>query len=416
MISVDFAPNESWDDAWISLKLLLQPWRWKSGKELNLAKKKVLKKMLHVTGYMLHVSFFLSGRAGLFTILQALHLPKDMEVLVQAFTCEAVILPMLANGLKPVYVDIEEKTFSIDPIDLQKKITDKAKVLILQHSFSMTPAHRDHVLSLVKKHKLLLIEDIAHGYSVQKNPKSKIQNLKSTFLMSFGRSKALSSVFGGAVVTSNKELQQKLEQYEASLQMPSMSFIFRLLLYKPFSVLIKATYDIFIGKLIHKLINLVRLIPLEITNKEKSGKYDQLLDKAYPNALSILLLRQLHKYEQIQKNRALICDIYSKKISNFKFRISNKIPNSSLLRYPVLVENPNLILQKASKQNIFLGNWYNQVVAPKSISLAKMKYKRGTCPNAEALCGKIINLPTNISYQEALKVIELVNEYSRNNK
>ncbi len=393
MISADFAPNEKLSDALLSLKLLFQPWLWEKGNALKEVKNKIEARFPNHLAY-----FFLSARSGLFTILMALQLPKGSEVLVQAFTCEAVILPILVNGLKPVYVDIESTTFSIDPIDLQKKITERAKVLILQHSFSMTPAYREKVLSLVRKHNLLLIEDIAHGYSTKKFS-------NSTFLMSFGRSKALSSIFGGAVVTSNKELQKSLGKYEASLKMPSMMFILRLLLYKPLSVFIKSTYDLFIGKLVHKITHLLRLIPLEITQKEKDGEYDPLLDKAYPNSLAILLSHQLDKYEQMQRNRAFICDIYRKKIRNSKFEIRNSV---SLLRYPVLVENPNVIRYKAVKQNIFLGNWYNQVVAPKTIDLTKMNYINGSCPNAEKICKKIINLPTNISHQEALKVINVL--------
>lgn len=390
MISADFAPNEQLSDAFLSLKLLFQPWLWKKGNALKEVKGKIEARFPSHSAY-----FFLSGRSGLFTILKALQLPKGSEVIVQAFTCEAVILPILANGLKPVYVDIESTSFSMNPIDLQKKITDRTKVLILQHSFSMTPVYREKVISLVKEHNLLLIEDIAHGYSMKK-----IQN--STYLLSFGRSKALSSVFGGAVVTSNKELQKKLGEYEASLQMPSMIFILRLLLYKPISVFIKSTYDIFIGKLVHKITHLLHLIPLEITNKEKSGEYDPLLDKAYPNALAILLSHQLDKYERIQRNRASICSIYQKRLQK-RLQVTG-----GLLRFPLLVKNPQTIIQKAAKKNIYLGSWYNQVVAPQSIDFTKMHYPKGSCPRGEELCKKIINLPTNISHQEALKVLSYI--------
>lgn len=42
MISTDFAPNETWSDAWISLKLIFQPWRWKRGRSESIIKKKIL--------------------------------------------------------------------------------------------------------------------------------------------------------------------------------------------------------------------------------------------------------------------------------------------------------------------------------------------------------------------------------------
>ncbi len=405
MISTDFAPNEQWDDAWISLKLLLQPWRWRKGKETEEVKKKVLEKMLHVSRSTFHVLFFLTGRSALYHLLQSLNLSANDEVIVQGFTCEAVILPILANNLKPVYVDIETQSFSINPVELLSKITPRTKVVILQHTFGLTPAARSKVLSVIRKHNLVLIEDIAHGYTPTKILNSKFQIPNSIFLMSFGRSKALSSVFGGAIVTNRADIAGRLKRIEGELSLPSFAFIARLLVYKPLSVLIKKTYHIGIGKLIHKTVQTLKLLIPEITQKEKDGDYDFLLDKAYPNALSILLLPQLEKYEQLQKSRASICSLYSKSLpSNIK-HLTSKI---SLLRYPILVNNPDLILQRAAEQNIFLGNWYNQVVAPKSVSLLKMQYKIGECPNAEEICKQIINLPTNISYQEALKVINVL--------
>jgi dTDP-4-amino-4,6-dideoxygalactose transaminase len=409
MIATDFAANETIGDAWLSLKLLFQPWRWQKGKELEEIKKNLINQF-QISNLKFKISLFLTGRAALNTILRSFDLPEGTEILVQAFTCEAVILPILANKLKPIYVDIEKTTFSMNPVDLEKKTTSKTKVLILQHSFSLTPIHRDQILSFVKQHHLLLIEDIAHGYSKQQFSIINFQFSNSIFLLSFGRSKAISSVFGGAIITNDKILAKKLADLEDSLALPSMFFIFRLLLYKPVAVLIKSTYDLYIGKMLHKLINWFNLLVPEITLNEKRGEYDQILNKAYPNALAILLYHQLNKFEQVQENRAKITAFYTKNLSkNFKFQISNF--KLSLLRYPILVNNRDFILKKAAKKNVFLGKWYDQVVAPKSLDLKKVGYESGSCPVAEIICQKIINLPTNISQTEAERVLKTFNDY-----
>jgi len=407
MISADFAPNETLSDAWLSFKLLFQPWRWKYGKELHQVKQKILSQF--------QISLFLTGRAALNTILKSLNLKQGSEVIVQAFTCEAVILPILANNLKPVYVDIEKETYSMNPIDLEKKITTKARVLILQHSFGMTPAHRETILSFVKKHRLLLIEDIAHGYSVEKSQKSKVKSQKSIFLMSFGRSKALSSVFGGALIIpptfAKATVGKQFNNLTMKLSQPSSWFIFRLLLYKPLAVLIKFTYDLYLGRILHKLVNWLHLLLPEITVKEKAGNYDQILNKAYPNALAILLNHQLDRFKQMQQNRTQLSAFYSNfhPLASKPASISQQpISNFSLLRYPILINDRDLIIKKAAKKNIFLGKWYDQVVAPKSLNLKKVSYQPGSCPVAEEVCQKIINLPTNISIKEASKVLKIL--------
>jgi len=398
MISCDFAPNETLDDAWLSLKLILQPWRWYKGKESQKINKQILSKF--------KIFPFLSGRAALYHLLKTLEFPKNSEILVQGFTCEAVVLPILANNLRPIYADIETDTFSLDPIDVDKKITSKTRAIILQHSFGLMPKHRATIMSLAKKHHLLLIEDIAHGFS---NFKFGISNLKSVYLMSFGRSKALSSVFGGAIATNDKKTAQKIESAQRTLQKPNSLFIFRTLLYKPLAFLIKSTYDLFLGKIIHKILVFIPVLIPEITKKEKKGNYDFLLDKSYPNALAILLLHQLKKFDQIQKQRTRICQIYQQKISNSQFlNLKFQTSNLPLNRYPLLLKNREQVIKQAKKKNIYLGTWYSQPVAPKSLDLKKMRYELGTCPTAEKICQRIINLPTNIKTHQALQLINIL--------
>jgi len=183
--------------------------------------------------------------------------------------------------------------------------------------------------------------------------------------------------------------------------------------------LIKSTYNIYLGKIVHKIVNLLGLLIPEITSKEKGGEYDQLLDKAYPNALAILLLNQLKKYQALQLKRLKITNYYANKITNHQYPITKlasnyqlPITNCSLLRYPLLINNRDLVVEKARKNNIFLGLWYNQVVAPKSLDLNKVYYQKGSCPVAEEVCNKIVNLPTNVTVDQANTILKILNSKS----
>lgn len=416
MINTNFAPNENFSDAWLSFRLLFQPWRWIKGKEIETVKTKILKQILNVSRYTpalnriysgseLYVTLFFSGRSALYNLLRSLDLKPGDEVLVQAFTCEAIILPIIALNLKPVYVDIENQSFSMSPIDLEKKLSKKAKILILQHTFGITPIHRETIISIIRKNNLVLIEDIAHGINKLKvNPPAGGQNSKINkhfYLLSFGRSKSLSSVFGGAIAGSNKKIMDKLEK--VTLNYHSYSTIFKLLLYKPIVYLIKLTYNIYLGRIIHYLAKKLRLLTLEISKKEKQGQFDEFFNKAYPNALAILLLNQFKRLKSIQNQRKKTVEYYHQ---NLKIYCHPELDSrSSLIRYPLLVNNPSLILKKMAKFGIFLGNWYNQPVAPKGLSLDRVEYKLGSCPIAEKTCEKIINLPTNITLNQAKRVV-----------
>jgi hypothetical protein len=82
-----------------------------------------------------------------------------------------------------------------------------------------------------------------------------------------------------------------------------------------------------------------------------------------------------------------------------------------LIRFPLLIENRDKILQNLAKKNIFLGRWYDSLVAPKDFPLDKVGYRWGSCPLAEAVCQKIINLPTNnIKLNEVEKLTKILND------
>jgi len=414
MINLNLAPNETFSDALTSFLLIFQLWRWKRGKEQDEIKKEILKKFLNVSPSTFHVSLFLSGRSALYHLLKSLNLKKGDEVLVQAFTCEAVVLPIVALKLKPVFFDIERKSFSANPIDLEKKLSEKSKVVILQHTFGITPSQREKILFIIRKHNLLLIEDIAHGINISKIKMKNAKLKNHFFLLSFGRSKSLYSVFGGAIVTNNKKIAKKLDSF--NLPYSSYSLIFKLLLYKPIAFITKLTYNIYLGKIIHFFSQKFNLLIPEITKKEKAGEYDHFFDKKYPNALAILLLNQLNRFTKTQNQR--------KKIVNFYLKNLNKVTSSttsdvviklqvtqSIIRFPLLIENRDKILKNLAKKGIFLGRWYDSPVAPKGFPLDKVGYRWGSCPVAEEVCQKIINLPTNnIKLNEAKKLTKILND------
>lgn len=396
MISAEFAPNEHIKDAVLSFRILLQPWKWRKGTALTKAKRR-LKTVFFPSNP--DIFFYLTGRSGLYYVLKSLKAPKNAEVLVQAFTCEAVILPIIANKLKPVYIDINTADFSMNLVDLEKKYTTNARVLILQHTFGITPRDRTKILAFAREHKLFVIEDVAHGFDTKLFEKK----FKTTLLMSFGRSKSFSSVFGGAIVTPDIHVSKYLTSIEKLLPYPSIGFIVKLLLYKALSVLIKSTYPILIGRLLHIIANNLHILIPEITKKEKEGSFDMYLSKAYPNSAAILLLSQLHTFNDVSEKRKENCARYYENLGGDK-----TWGKSDLIRYPFFSDDIDATIKKLKKRNIFLGRWYSQVVAPPEVSLKRMKYTKGSCPEAEKITKSILNLPTNISPKHAQKIIKIL--------
>ena len=137
---------------------------------------------------------------------------------MQAFTCNAVPNPVLWAGLKPVYVDCDEKTFNIDKEDLKKKITPRSRVLIVQHTFGL-PADMDAISEICRKNNLILIEDCAHSLGAEYKNK-KVGTFGKAAFFSFSRDKVISSVYGGMAVTEDHELTKKIKEYQLKIGYP----------------------------------------------------------------------------------------------------------------------------------------------------------------------------------------------------
>jgi len=400
MISTDFAPNETGKDVRLALSLLFQPWRWRRGKEIYNLKRRLKSRFFSLDT---KISLFFTGRGALYQYLRSLALEPGDEVLVQAFTCEAVVLPILDLGFIPVYIDIDEQDFSMTLADLKKKYSPQSKVLILQHTFGITPKNRRNILTFATKKGLHVIEDVAHGFDITL---FKHKRFTGAVLMSFGRSKLFSSVFGGAIATREKRIGALMKESERHLPNPSTWFLLQLILYKINAVIIRVLYNLYLGKIIHFLFKQFNLIIPEITKREKMGKFDTTMLKTYPNVGAIFMLEQLNRFNDVYKRRQALSNIYyyglrPKQHSTYQNAIN---------RFPYITKHRDSIRAFAAKHHIFLGNWYSQVVAPKELNLMDVCYKSGSCPKAEMLAKCTLNLPTHISVAESEGILQVVNK------
>ncbi|KXK11813.1 MAG: L-glutamine:2-deoxy-scyllo-inosose aminotransferase [Microgenomates bacterium OLB23] len=136
------------------------------------------------------------------------------EVLLQGFTCVAVPNAVVWNGLKPVFVDVDDHYNLVD--DLESYIGPNTKAIIVQHTFGIA-ANMKAIALAAKKHNLFIIEDCAHalGGMYASQP---LGSFGDVSIVSFGRDKVVSSVFGGAALTKNKTVAAALSSFEKNLE------------------------------------------------------------------------------------------------------------------------------------------------------------------------------------------------------
>jgi len=426
-ISISLSPNVQKDDVVLALKLIFQSWKWRKGDAIKELENQ-FKNYLDVK----YVVSFNSGRSSLFAILKALDLPEASDakpcsetavsatgVLLQAFTCNAVPNPILWAGLNPIYVDCSKENFNIDIIKLDaliranKGFTDnKGSVLVVQHTFGL-PANMDEIMALAKEYNITVIEDCAHALGATHHGQ-RIGTFGKAAFFSFSRDKVISCVYGGMAVTNNDEIGQKLEQLQEEFGQPSFFWIKQQLLHPILlHFIILPIYNFLdLGKVFLILSQWFHILSKAVSWQEKRGLRPQYFPKALPNALAIMAQNQFNKLDKFNLHRQKIAEFYFKELQNTSFVLPPR--NGIFLRFSVQHPKAHQIIYEAwHKENMLLGDWYTTPIAPDDTKLDEIKYKIGSCPNAEALSKTTLNLPThiNIYLSDVQRIVNFLKKY-----
>lgn len=407
-ISISLSPNTEQDDVWLALQLLFQPWRWRKGTAAQQMESEFAK-YLGVN----HAFSYNSGRSALMAILSALSLKEGNEVLVQAFTCNAVPNPVLWTGLKPVYVDCREDDFNMDAEDLERKITPRSRVVIIQHTFGL-PADMEKIQDICQKHNLILVEDCAHALGATYKGK-KVGTFGKAAFFSFSRDKVISCVYGGMAATNDPVVAERLRKFQGTSGYPSLPWILQQLLHPVAMNLKILPFYALGGKYILVMAQWLHILSKAVHWKEKIGKMPGYFPRRLPNALAILALRQFTKLERFNTHRRQIAALYTQELSNTQYKVLGTAyqEGNIFLRFPVIHPDAHEIIRKAWRSNLLIGDWYTSPVAPHDTKLDAVGYVMGSCPNAERLAKTTLNLPTHIhiTKKEADTIIQFLKSF-----
>lgn len=150
-----------------------------------------------------------NGTDGLQIAMMALDLKPGDEVIVPVFTYVATAEVIALLNLKPVFIDVDEKTFNLDVNQLESVLTKKTKAIVPVHLYGQT-ANMDEIVEFAKTHDLFVIEDTAQAIGAEYKGK-KAGNIGHIGVTSFFPSKNLGCYGdGGAIFTNDDELAEKI--------------------------------------------------------------------------------------------------------------------------------------------------------------------------------------------------------------
>jgi hypothetical protein len=151
-----------------------------------------------------------NGTDALQLALKALNINPGDEVITTPFTFFATGEAIAQAGARPVFVDIEEETYNIDPSKIEQAITENTKAIIIVHLFGKA-ANMQEIMKLAKTHNLWVIEDACQAFGTEYNGK-KAGSIGDIGCFSFFPSKNLGA-FGdaGLITTDNKNIYKTIK-------------------------------------------------------------------------------------------------------------------------------------------------------------------------------------------------------------
>ncbi|MBC7937243.1 MAG: DegT/DnrJ/EryC1/StrS family aminotransferase [Rhizobacter sp.] len=162
-----------------------------------------------------HVIPCANGTDALQIAMMALGLKAGDEVITPSFTYIATVEVAALLGIKPIFVEVDKKTFCIDPDIIENAITPKTKAIVPVHLYGHA-ANMEPIMQIAKKHNLFVIEDnaqaIGNVYAFADGTKKKLGSIGDIGCTSFYPSKNLGAYGdGGAMMTNDDALADKLK-------------------------------------------------------------------------------------------------------------------------------------------------------------------------------------------------------------
>lgn len=313
-----------------------------------------------------------NGTDALKVALLALDVGIDDEVITVAHSWISTVEVISIIKAKPVFVDIEENTFNLDPKKLEKEITNKTKAIIVVSLYGQTPDF-DIINKIANKYKLPVIEDGAQSFGAMYKGK-KSCNLTTIGTTSFFPSKPLGCYGdGGAIFTNNEELAIKIRAIKNHGG---------------------------IKRFHHKYVGLnARLDTIQ------AG----------------ILLAKLNYFKETIKSRNNCADYYSENLKSLQEKKLLKLPHVIKERTSVWAQYSILAKNKKTRDNIVSylkeNNVNVAIFYPAPLHLQEcfkyLKYNKGNLPITENICDKIFNLPCygELTKKEQNFIINLLLEY-----
>jgi perosamine synthetase len=360
-----------------------------------------------------HVTLFWRGRVAMYAILRALGIGPGDEVVVPAFTCVAVPNAVLYTGATPVYVDVDEATYTADPSAVAAAMTPRTRAVLAQNTFGLS-ADLDALREIAGRNGAVVIDDCTHGlggaYKGRPNGAASHAAFYSTQW-----SKPISTGLGGIAVTTDAALARELAAIERAAPEPTVRDRALLAAMLVARERIATPRTLRAGRAAYRAVSRAGVVPGSSSGGELAGTE---MPESFVARLSgfqaRLATRRLATLDRAVRRRRAVAGAYTAWLGAHGKTTPHEPgwATHSYLRYPIRVRERDAFVAQADRRGVLLGDWFHSPLYPIDENLERWGYRRGTSPVAERVSSEIVNLPVDLDPggDEARAVHELLAE------
>ena len=357
------------------------------------------------------VTLFAKGRVALFAMLRALDLRAGDEVIVPAFTCVAVPNAILYAGARPVYVDIDPRTYTIDPAAAKAAITPRTRVILAQNTFGLS-ADIEALQAIAGPHGLKVIDDCTHGLGGRYRGRPNGFTAELSFF-STQWSKPISTGLGGFAIARDPATAALLRRLEDGAVEPTSARV-AMLRALVFASEHAGRGGVFrAGRAAYRAMSRLGVVPGSSDRHELSGidVPDGFFARLSPWQAEIGAERMGRLAHDVSLRRATAGRYSAFLVGHDRTSAAEPAGSThSFLRYPLRVKERRGFVAAAERAGIDLGDWFVSPLYPITKRLERWGYRAGMAPIAESVCSEIVNLPTDptLSEREVDRVLGFV--------
>ena len=350
----------------------------------------------------------INGTATLHTALLAAGIGPGDEVIVPPLTMSSTAFAVLHANAVPIFADVDPNTFTINPDDILKKITEHSRAIIPVALYGLSP-DIDKIMAIANKYDLIVIEDAAQCFLGYYKGRI-VGSLAHIASFSFQSSKQITSGEGGMIITNDEGLANRIRRFN------SLGY---------------AGVSANKGK---------------ITKKDiQDPKYERHVSLGFnyrPSELcSAVALAQVERLEELVQQRIEVANLYTQAVGSCKWLKPQKVPKDckhSYWAYVLKLDSNKVDWYQFRKKYMDFGGdgiyaaWqlsYLEPVFRKHAFYPKncpvkcpyymgklQKYKLGLCPTAESIQPKLLQFKTNyvdmdIAKQKADALAKTINYF-----